>query len=144
MSDADSAFRPVPGPRCTRKRLIGMLIDCYGPTPRGAVDVAAVADYAGVAPSTVRRWISRAQHGHRRKLAIPKHRITQLQRGPEVVERRTEQQYQHALDALGSLGDDQAILPAWHQQGWLNEHTLAIVEIPGKPWHQIVVTTLST
>src|SRR5688500_17809093 len=88
MSNADSAIRPVPGPRWTRKRLIGMLTDCYGPTPRGAVNVAAVAAYAGVSPSTVRRWIARGQQGNRRKPAIPKHRITQLQRGPEVVERR--------------------------------------------------------
>ena len=133
MSNADSTIRPVPGPRWTRKRLIGMLIDCYGPTPRGAVNVAAVADYAGVSSSTVRRWIAggQQQDRRRRKPAIPKHRVTQLQRGPEVVERRNQQQYQYALDALGSLGDDQAILPAWRQQGWLNEHTVAVVEIHG-------------
>ena len=142
MSHADSLIRPVPGPRWTSKRLIGMLIDCYGPTPRGAVNVAAVADYAGVSSSTVRRWIAggQQQDRRRRKPAIPKHRVTQLQRGPEVVERRNQQQYQYALDGLGSLGDDQAILPAWRQQGWLNEHTVAIVEIHGKPWHQVVVT----
>ena len=52
------AIRPARGPRWTRKRLIGMLLDCYGPTARGSVDIAAVADYAGVSPSTVRRWIS--------------------------------------------------------------------------------------
>ena len=33
MSNADSTIRPVPGPRWTRKRLIGMLIDCYGRLP---------------------------------------------------------------------------------------------------------------
>ena len=142
MSDADSTIRPVPGPRWTRKRLIGMLTDCYGPTPRGAVNVAAVADYAGVSSSTVRRWIAggQQQDRRRRKPAIPKHRVTQLQRGPEVVERRNQQQYQYALDALGSLGDDQAILPAWRQQGWLKEHTVAVVEIHGKPWLQVAVT----
>ena len=102
MSHADSLIRPVPGPRWTSKRLIGMLIDCYGPTPRGAVNVAAVADYAGVSSSTVRRWIAggQQQDRRRRKPAIPKHRVTQLQRGPEVVERRNQQQYQYALDGL--------------------------------------------
>ena len=40
-----------------------MLLDCYGPTPRGAVDVAAVAHYAGVSPSTVRRWLSKPPTG---------------------------------------------------------------------------------
>ena len=40
---------------------------------RGAVNVAAaVAAYAGVSPSTVRRWIARGQQGNRRKPAIPK------------------------------------------------------------------------
>jgi len=89
------AIRPARGPRWTRKRLIGMLLDCYGPTARGSVDIAAVADYAGVSPSTVRRWISR-RHPQSRPLAIPKHRIVQLQRGPAEIERRNEQQYQYA------------------------------------------------
>ena len=39
---------------------------------RGAVNVAAVAAYAGVSPSTMRRWIARGQQGNRRKPAIPK------------------------------------------------------------------------
>ena len=80
---------------------------------------------------------SRATVASRRS---PKHRITQLQRGPEVVERRNQQQYQYALDALGSIGDDQAILPAWREQGWLDQHTVAIIEIHGKPWLQVAVT----
>jgi alkylated DNA nucleotide flippase Atl1 len=117
-----------------------MLIDCYGSTPRGAVDAAAVAAYAGVTPRTVRRWISRPAQGSRRKPVIPKHRIAQLQRGPEVVERRNQQQQQYALNALGALSDERTILPAWRQQGWLNEHTVAIVEVHGKPWCQVVVT----
>lgn len=137
----DKAIRPVRGPRWTRKRLIGMLIDCYGTSPRGAVNVAAIANYAGVSPSTVRRWITCGhQKDRQRRPAIPKHRITQLQRGPELVERRNQQQYQHALDALGSLGDEQAVLPVWRQQGWLNQHTVAIIEIHGKPWLQVAVT----
>jgi hypothetical protein len=141
MSIARRAIRPAPGPRWSRKRLISMLLDCYGPNSRGTVNVTAVADYAGVAPSTVRRWISSGrQQGNRRKLAIPKHRIVQLQRGPEVVELRNQQQYQYALDALGSLEDERSILPAWREQGWLDQHTVAIVEIHGKPWHQVVVT----
>jgi hypothetical protein len=135
-----ATVEPAPGPRWTRKRLVTMLIDCYGPTPRGAVEVAAVAEYAGVSPSIFRRWIAGGQQANRRTPSIPARRITQLQRGPEIVERRNEQQYQYALDALGALGDERAIRPAWRQQGWLNEHTVAIVEIHGKPWHQIVVT----
>ena len=61
-----------------------------------------------------------------------------------MVERRNEQQYQHALDALGRSATSSSILPAWRKQGWLDEHTVAIVEIHGKPWHQVAVTALST
>ena len=48
-----------------------------------------------------------------RRLAIPKHRLIPLRRGPEEVERRNEQQYQHALNALGSINDERSILPEW-------------------------------
>lgn len=116
-----------------------MLLDCYGPTARGSVDIAAVADYAGVSPSTVRRWISR-RHPQSRRLAIPKHRIVQLQRGPAEIERRNEQQYQYALNALASIDDERSILPAWRKQGWLDPHAVAIIEIRGKPWLQVAVT----
>lgn len=142
MSNPGSRLRPARAPRWTRKRLVAMLLDAYGPTPRGAVNVAAIAAYTGVSPSTVRRWISTrpASAGQRRKLNIPKHRITQLQRGPQIVERRNEQQYHAALSALETLDDEQSILPAWRKQGWLNPHTVAILEIHRRPWHQVAVT----
>lgn len=139
MTLADIGIRPVAGPRWTRKRLIAMLLDCYGPTPRGGVDIAAVAFYAGVSPSTVRRWLSPPKQGTRR-LPIPKHRLVQLQRGPSEVERRNEQQHQHALNALASIGDESAILPAWREQGWLDQHTVVIIAVHGRPWHQVAVT----
>src|SRR4029077_7100914 len=116
MSDAAKVIRPAHAPRWTRKRLTTMLLDCYGPTPRGAVDVAAVAHYAGVSPSSVRPWLSRPQPGSRR-LAIPKHRLVQLQRGPEQVERRNEQQYRHALNALASIDDEAPNIPEWENKG---------------------------
>ena len=133
------AIRPVRGPRWTRKRLITMLLDCYGPTPRGAVNVATVAHYTGVSSSTVRRWLSKPPPGSRR-LAIPKHRLTQLQRGPTEVERRNEQQYQHALAAIASIDDERSILPVWREQGWLDQHTVAIIAVQHRPWLQVAVT----
>lgn len=142
MTLVDTVIRPIAGPRWTRKRLITMLLDCYGPTPRGGVDIAAVAFYAGVSPSTVRRWLSPPKSGTRR-LTIPKHRLVQLQRGPSEVERRNDQQHQHALNALNalaSIGDESAILPAWREQGWLDQHTVVIIAIHGRPWHQVAVT----
>lgn len=139
MTNAAKAIRPVRAPRWSRKQLIGMLLDCYGPTANGSVDVAAVAAYAGVAPSTVRRWISK-RHPRSRRVAIPKRRIVQLQRGPAEVERRNEQQYRYALNALGSIGDPSSILPAWREQGWLDQHTVVILAIHAKPWLQVAVT----
>ena len=136
----DERVQPVPGPRWTRKRLVTMLMDCYGATARGAVDVDAVAQYAGVAHSTVRRWIGGGTQANRRKPSIPTRRIAQLQHGPQIVEQRNQQQYHYALHALGALDDQRSLLPAWRQQGWLNQHTVAVVEIKGKPWHQLVIT----
>ena len=133
------AIEPVKGPRWTRARLIAMLLECYGPTPRGTVDVALVAHYAQVSTRTVRRWISADPAGSRRAM-IPDSRLTQLQRGPAEVERRNEQQYTHALSALESISNDAAILPAWRKQGWLDPHTVAIIAIHNRPWHQIAVT----
>lgn len=139
MTNAAKAIRPARAPRWSRKQLIGMLLDCYGPTARGSVDVAAVAAYAGVTPSTVRRWIAK-RHPLSRRVAIPKRRIVQLQRGPDEVERRNEQQYHYALNALASIEDPNAILPAWREQGWLDQHTAVILAIHGKPWLQVAVT----
>ena len=136
---AVEVIRPVRGPRWTRKRLITMLLECYGPTPRGAVDVATVAHYAGVSSSTVRRWLSKPRSGSQR-LVIPKHRLTQLQRGPAEVERRNEQQYQHALAAIASIDDERLILPAWREQGWLDQHTVAIIAVQHRPWLQVAVS----
>ncbi|WP_237112873.1 hypothetical protein [Mycobacteroides abscessus] len=116
-----------------------MLIDCYGPTDRGGVDLAAVAEYAGVAVPTVRRWLAGASTGQR-MAAIPPARLMTLQRGPGIVEERNQQQYQYALQALDYIAADAGILQTWRDQGWLEEHTLAIIAVAGKPWQQVVVT----
>jgi hypothetical protein len=135
---APTLVEPVPGPRWTRKRFITMLADCYSTT--GDVDIAAVAEYADVTATTVRRWIRGSPSANGRPAAAPTARIVQLQRGPDVVERRNQQQYEHALEALAELDDETSILPAWRQQGWLDEHTVAIVDIKDKPWRQVVIT----
>ncbi|SKT95071.1 Uncharacterised protein [Mycobacteroides abscessus subsp. massiliense] len=129
---------PVRGPRWTPKRLARMLIDCYGPSAAGGVDVYAVADYVGVTPATVRRWLGTP--GTSRRPPIPLERLTQLQRGPEIVEQRSLQEYIYAKDALNSIRDGSEMVDVWTKQSWLDDHTLAIVEIDGKPWHQLVIT----
>lgn len=137
--NAAAVVRPARGPRWTRTRLVTMLLDCYGPTPRGAVDVATVAHYAGVSSSTVRRWLAKSPDGSRR-MSIPKHRLRQLQCGPAEVERRNAQQYEHALAALASIEDENSVLPVWREQGWLDQHTVAILAIHQRPWRQVTVT----
>jgi hypothetical protein len=139
MCPATNAIRPVRGPRWSRKKLIDMLIDCYGPTARNGVDTAAVAHYAGVSTSTVRRWIASPPAPQRRPV-IPKPRLVQLQRGPTEVERRNLQRYEHALAALASIDDEASILTAWREQRWLDQHTVAVVAIRGRPWRQVAIT----
>ena len=56
------------------------------------------------------------------------------------MERRNEQQYRHALNALASIDDERSIMPEWRKQGWLDEHTVAIIAIHGRPWLQVAVT----
>jgi len=69
-----------------------------------------------------------------RRLAVPQHRLIQRQRGPEEVERRNEQQYQHALNAVRSIDDERSILPEWRKQGWLDhQHPCRPHRDPGTP-----------
>lgn len=131
---------PVPGPLWTRKRLVDMLIDCYGNAQRGGVNVDAVAEYAGVTPSTVRRWLAGGHRHNRRHALIPAQRIQQLQRGPELSERRNRQQHQYWLDARASVENGTGILQSWRTQKWLDPHEVVIIAVDGKPWHQVAVT----
>lgn len=130
---------PLPGPRWTRQRVSAMLIDCYGRTKRGRIDTAAVAEYAGVTASTVRRWISGPGTG-RRLSAIPERQLAVLQRGPEITEQRNAQQFQHALQAIVAWSTGEGIREVWRTQGWLNQHSVIRVAINGKPWQQLVIS----
>lgn len=139
MQLSRTVIRPARAPRWSRKRLIGMLIDCYGPSPSNGVDFAAVAHYAGVSPATVRRWIT-ARPPAGRRMVIPKSRLTQLQCAPAEVERRNQQRYEHALAALASIDDDKSILTAWRERRWLDQHSVAVIAIRGRPWLQVAIT----
>lgn len=131
---------PVPGPRWTRGRLADMLIDCYGESPKGRVNADAVAEYVGVTAATVRRWISGGQRDRRRAPRCPPKRITQLQKGPELVERRNQQLHDRAVAAIASINADEPIPAEWTRQQWLNPHTVTIGAVYGKPWYQVAVS----
>ncbi|MFL0176384.1 hypothetical protein [Mycobacterium sp. SMC-13] len=86
--------KPVKGPRWTQKRLVDMLIECYGPSARGPVDVAAVAAHVDVTPATVRRWLHNPDGPPSRTPArVPPDRIRQLQRAPDTAEEEQERRY---------------------------------------------------
>lgn len=140
MITTPTAVEPVPGPRWTRKRFIGMLADCYGTTLTGDVDIDAVAGYAGVTPATVRRWIIGDRSTNGRNVAVPPARIAQLQRGPQDIEDRNEGAVEHAQLVLANLGDPTYILPVWRNRGWLNDHAVIITEVKEKPWRQVIIT----
>jgi hypothetical protein len=127
------------GPRWTRKRLEMMLRTCYGETERGGVDVAVVAMACGVSTRTVRRWLS----GTNRQLAaIPSPRLAQLRLPAPDSELRSQQQADYARDAITSIAlpKGRGILPAWRDRGWLDTHVVAIVDLAGKPWRQVVIS----
>jgi hypothetical protein len=125
-------IRPAAGPRWTRKRLVDMLIACYGPSPRGAVDVAAVAAAAGVGESTVRRWITRGDHANNRRPAIPARRLAQLHLGPPDLEYRTE--------PVADIAVERNIEESWRRRGWLDDQTVSVIAVHARPWHQVVIS----
>lgn len=133
-------IEPVPGPRWTRGRLADMLLDCYGLDPQGRLDAGAVAEYVGLTPATVRRWIAGGQRNRRRATSCPATRIAHLQRGPDIVDRRNKQLHERALAAIASINAGEEILPEWVQQQWLNPHLVVIGAVYGKPWYQVAVT----
>lgn len=135
-----SPVAAVPGPRWTRGRLADMLLQCYGPDAKGRVDADAVAAYVGVTAATVRRWISGGRRDRRRATPCPAKRIAQLQRGPEIVERRNQQLYDRAVAALDSIGRGEEIQTEWEKENWLNTHVVVIGAVYGKPWYQVAVT----
>ncbi|MFH5211555.1 hypothetical protein [Antrihabitans spumae] len=127
------------GPRWTRKRLVDMLGHCYGFTPRGAVDTAAVAEHLAVSQRTVQRWM---RGTNRQKAAIPAHRLHELLRAPAETELRSRQQAEYAREAIIQLAlpRGRGVLPAWRKQGWLEPHVVTVIEIVGHPWRQVVVS----
>ncbi len=87
-------------PRWTRKRLEAMLGTCYGRTPTGHVDTAAVANTAGVSVRTVQRWMAGS---NRQNAAIPHTRLLQLCRPPADTQERSQQAADYASEAITKI-----------------------------------------
>jgi hypothetical protein len=96
----------------------------FGYSRTGGVDITAAATELGVTPRTVRRWLG----GPGRSLAqIPPKRLDQivalLQPSEELLLREAQKE-RYARAALTG-----PIQPAWTEQGWLEPHLVAVVQI---------------
>ncbi|MBC7299533.1 hypothetical protein [Nocardia salmonicida] len=123
----------------TRARLVAALADCYGRTPRGAVDTKAVAADFGVTPRTVRKWM----HGADAALAaIPADRLRTLTTGGARTEREADGKAAYAREALAAIAlpKERGIKQQWRDQGWLDTHFVLLVHLHGRPWHQLILT----
>lgn len=126
-------------PVWTRARLVNALADCYGRTPRGALDTAAVAADFGVIARTVRKWVHGADTA---PAAIPAARLRTFTTGGARTEREAEGKAAYAREALAliAMPKDRGINPQWREQGWLDMHYVLLVHLHERPWHQLILT----
>jgi len=92
---------------------------------RGHVDARKVGEAIGVTPGTVRRWV-------REKL--PERRRADIERlilpTADALEQE-ERERAYAVEALADIyGRGRPTLEAWKEQGWLEPHVLAVVQLP--------------
>ena len=132
--------RPVP--TWTWARLALALGLRFGVTSHGRPDTAAVAQGLGVSRRTVQRWL---HGGDGASIApLPEQRQSEViaALAPPPAQLRAEQvatRYAtRAIDAI-ALGRGRGILPAWTEQGWLEDHLVAVLEIPDSGIRQLVV-----
>lgn len=103
-------------------RVLSISYEAFG--RRGRVNANVVAEQLKVSPSTVRRWVRGPLPAPRRE-AIAR-RI--LPGDPALEQERRELEY--AREALRDIyGLDAPINEAWREQGWLEPHVLAVVEL---------------
>lgn len=120
------------GPTWTRARLVRVLRLCFGSTPTGGVDTAAVAAAMGVSRRSVQRWLH-APHG-RSRAPIPPARLAhliELTQPASLTLRREVQGADYALDAIAriGLGRGRGVLPSWRERRWLEPHLVVVLEV---------------
>ena len=132
---------PARRPRWTRARLARVLGERFGYTSRGGVNTAAVARGMGVSQRTVQRWL---HADGRRRAPIPAARLDQLQQLLQldpVHARRQRQQAAYAAAAIKQLTTDPgSALASWEKQGWLEEHLVSIVAVPGSRTCRVITS----
>lgn len=103
-------------------RVLSLTYDAFG--KRGHVDAVRVSEQLGVTPGTVRRWVRAGLPARRRELFAAR----VLPNDPALEQERRELAYaREALTDIYGLGGP--VNPAWQEQGWLEPHVLAVVEI---------------
>lgn len=103
-------------------RVLSLTYDAFG--KRGHVDAVRVSEALGVTPGTVRRWVRAGLPARRREVFA----AVVLPNDPALERERGELAYarEALLDIYGFGGP---INLAWKEQGWLEPHVLAVVEI---------------
>lgn len=130
------------GPRWTYQRLRTVVGTAFGTDGRGRPDTAAVAAALSVSRRTVQRWL----HGKDRSVArLPAGRLEQLlaQVRPDPQSLRQEQTAaRYARDAIVKLErDDRAgVLPVWSERRWLEQHLVAVLDLPALGLRQVTIT----
>lgn len=131
---------PSHGPRWTRARLSRVLIARFGAGPRGGVDTRAVAAAMGVSQRSVQRWL---HADGRRRAPIPAARLadlTTLLAPDELLLLRRSQQARYARNAIAQLTTNPLYaLESWEEQGWLEQHRVAIIANPQLRIRRVVI-----
>ena len=117
------------------------LAACYGRTGRGRLDVAAAAAGLDVSPRTVQRWL----HGHPTRATVPARRLDDVLAaiGPSERTRTRERlDVDHAEQGLRRLrlGRRKGNLAQYAGTGWLQPHTVAVLELPGSGLRRVAVS----
>lgn len=112
----------------------------FGQTERGRVDLAAAAGL-GVSARTVRRWL-RDEPG---RPTVPAQRLEQVLaalRPTEITRTRERLEREHAEQGLRRirLGTRRGNLAQWTDTGWLQPHTVAVLEVPDSGLRRVAVT----
>lgn len=133
--------RPPVGPRWTVKQLAGVLTLSYGGSPTGP-DTAAAAVALGVSRRTVQRWL----HGSNRQLArIPGDRVRAITQPAAMVLRQEAQAAGFAREAIIriALPKGRGVDTVWREQRWLEQHLVAVLEVPVAPGVWVRQATIS-
>lgn len=109
------------------------LLLAYGLNSRGRINTRAAADGLGVSQRTIQRWL--AEPGRRVSPAARAALISSNVLPSEQTLAKEDQAADYAREAIArvQLARGAGILPRWREQGWLEPHLVAVIQIPDVP-----------